>query len=156
MLARSLIGAAALLVAACAPEPAAPARPAAASAVPPPTPMPVLTLMADVVTPATNTLRSVENPPSDTEWRELAEAAELTMRAFREIKNGGAGPYDMEWAADPRWQTYSDAAIAAAGAAREAIERRDLEALLEANGRLLAPCEACHVDFNINVNPEQS
>jgi hypothetical protein len=146
----------ALLVAGCTQEPTAPERAPAEAAVPSPTAVPVLTLMTDVVTPAANTLWGVGNPGTDVEWRELADAAELTMRAFREIRNGGAGPTDMEWAADPRWQAYSDAAIAAAGAARLAIERRDLDALLEANGKLVAPCEACHIDFHIGASPEES
>ena len=145
----------ACLVAGCTQEPTAPDR-GPAAAVPSPTAVPVLTLMTDVVTPATNTLWGVGDPATDVEWGELADAAELTIRAFREIKGGGAGPTDMEWAADPRWQSWSDAAIAAAGAARLAIERRDLAALREANGRLVAPCEACHIAFNIRANPEES
>ncbi len=123
---------------------------------PAPTAVPILTLMVDVVGPATNTLRGVEYPDTDVEWRELADAAELTIRAFRQIKAGGIGPNDMAWVADPRWQAHSDAVISSAEAARIAIERRDLDAFREANADLYAPCEACHLEFHPTIRPEES
>lgn len=123
---------------------------------PSPTAVPVLTLMVDVVAPATNTLWGIDNPETDAEWRELADAAELTMRAFRQIKEGGIGPNDMAWAADPRWQAYSDAVISSAIEARIAIEHRDAEALREANNDLYAPCEGCHLEFHPTIQPEES
>jgi hypothetical protein len=123
---------------------------------PSPTAVPILTLMVDVVAPATNTLWGIDNPDTDVEWRELADAAELTIRAFRQIKEGGIGPNDMAWAADPRWQAYSDAAIAAAEEARIAIEHRDAGALREANAELYGTCGACHLDFHPTIRPEES
>jgi hypothetical protein len=127
-----------------------------ASSMPSPTAVPILTLMVDVVAPATNTLWGVDNPETDVEWRELADAAELAIRAFRQIKEGGIGPNDMAWAADPRWQAYSDAVISTAEEARIAIEHRDPEALRDANNDLYAPCEACHLDFHPTIRPEES
>ena len=118
-------------------------------------PVTVLTLMVDAVTPATNTLGGVGNPDRDAEWQELADAAELMIRAFRQIKEGGTGPNDMGWAADPRWQAYSDAVIATAEEARRAIEQRDLDALREANDDLYVPCASCHLVFHPTIGPEE-
>jgi hypothetical protein len=153
-LARSVRGAAGvglLLAAACANE-----QEQAGAAIPSPTAVPVLTLMVDVVAPATNTLWGIDNPETEAEWRELADAAELTIRAFRHIKEGGIGPNDMVWAADPRWQAYSDAVISSAIEARIAIEHRDSAALHEANDDLYAPCEGCHLEFHPTIQPEES
>jgi cytochrome c556 len=119
-------------------------------------PTPVLTLMVDVVTPATNTLWSAQQPLSEAEWQELAAAADLTIRAFEQIRTGGPGPNDAAWAADPRWQSHSDAVISAARKARSAIDHRDSDALFEANAELHRPCEACHIDFHPNLGPEDS
>ncbi len=146
---RGACGIGLVLAAACADAPA----PTAART---PSPVSALTLMVDVVTPATNTLLGVENPDSDAQWQELADAAELMIRAFRQIKEGGTGPNDMEWAADPRWQAYSDAVIATAEKARLAIEQRDLDALREANDDLNAPCASCHLEFHPTIRPEES
>jgi cytochrome c556 len=117
---------------------------------------PVLTLMVDVVTPATNTLWSIEDPQTDADWQTLADAADLTIRAFERIRTGGSGPNDMAWVADPRWQGHSAAAIAAARKVRLAIDRRDSLALGAACEELRPPCEACHVDFHPNLGPEES
>ena len=148
---RSVVGVALVLVGACAYE-----QEQMVSSMPSPTAVPILTLMVDVVGPATNTLWGVDNPDTDVEWRELADAAELTIRAFRQIKEGGIGPNDMAWAADPRWQAYSDAVISSAEEARIAIEHRDPEALRDANNDLYAPCEACHLVFHPTIRPEES
>jgi hypothetical protein len=148
---RSVVGVALVFVAACAYE-----QEQMASSMPSPTAVPILTLMVDVVAPATNTLWGVDNPETDVEWRELADAAELAIRAFRQIKEGGIGPNDMAWAADPRWQAYSDAVISTAEEARIAIEHRDPEALRDANNDLYAPCEACHLEFHPTIRPEES
>jgi hypothetical protein len=148
---RSGVALALVVLAACAHE-----QQQMVSSMPSPTAVPILTLMVDVVGPATNTLWGIDNPVTDVEWRELADAAELTIRAFRQIKEGGIGPNDRAWAADPRWQAYSDAVISSAEEARMAIEHRDSEALRDANNDLYAPCEACHLDFHPTIRPEES
>lgn len=116
--------------------------------------MTVLSLMFTEVKPATDTLWAVGNPQTNDEWRKLADAASTTIAAFQQVKLGGAGPNDATWVEEPRWQAYSDDAIAAAEKALVAITDRNLGALREAGDELYAPCESCHIDFHPGM-PEE-
>lgn len=110
--------------------------------------------MISVITPATNTLWGVEDPTSDGDWKSLRDAADATLAATKMIKHGGSGANDTEWARNPEWQAFADTMLAAAQDAREAIEQRDLEALLEANDVLYPPCENCHNRFHPGLNQQ--
>lgn len=116
--------------------------------------MTVLSLMFTEVKPATDTLWALSNPQTNDEWQILADAASTTIAAFQQVKLGGAGPNDSIWVEEPRWQAYSDEAIAAAEKASVAITNRNLGALREAGDALYAPCERCHIDFHPGI-PEE-
>lgn len=105
-------------------------------------------LMVLTVTPATNILWGADDPQTDAEWNALDEAAQVVVATFNEMKLGGTGENDANWVADPAWQAYTDEVIAAALAARRAIEARNPDALYAANDVLYPPCENCHVEFH--------
>lgn len=111
--------------------------------------------MTNVITPASNTLWSVEDPQSDAEWQDLADAAIALVDASESIGRGGSGPNDMEWAADPAWQAFLDTLTGAARAARDAAVAKDLDSLLGANDVLYPPCEECHLQFHPDVRQQE-
>lgn len=111
-------------------------------------------LMITVITPATNTLWSIEDPQSDTDWQEFIEAADQVIDAGESMKLGGTGPNDAEWAADPAWQAFSDALISAGRDARDAAVNQDVEAMLTAGEVLYPPCEECHLQFHPGVKAQ--
>lgn len=115
----------------------------------------ILELMAATVTPASDTLWGVDDPQTDEEWQILDDAAVTIVKAFEQSKLGGNGPNDAGWASEPKWQAYADAEIIAGLAARNAIAARDLDALFAAGDLLYTPCEACHIDYNPNLNSQQ-
>jgi len=111
--------------------------------------------MLDVITPASNTLWSVENPQNDADWSVFIAAATRVIDSGEQIKRGGNGPNDMTWVADPEWQEFADRLIGAAIAARSAAEAQDLDALVHANDVLYPPCEECHIQFHPGVDAEE-
>lgn len=112
-------------------------------------------MMTGVITPASNTLWSVEEPQSDAEWQDLADAANALIDASEIIRRGGSGPNDMEWAADPAWQAFMDILAGAARDAREAAIAKNLDSLLDANDVLYPPCEECHLQFHPDVRQQE-
>ncbi len=108
-------------------------------------------LMLSRITSASNTLWSVEDPQSDAEWQVFDKAASELIDDFENIRGGGSGSSDNEWASKDSWQVYIDEEIAALHAARQAIKMRDMEKLWEANDALYTPCETCHIEFNPGV-----
>lgn len=115
-------------------------------------PVSVNDTMINVITPATNTLWGVEDPQTEADWKELADAAALVVEAARSIRQGGSGSKDMQWSANPDWQAFADRLIAAAEDASAAAKAMDLESLLDANDVLYPPCEECHLQFHPGVN----
>ena len=106
-------------------------------------------IMLNFITPATNTIWGVENPQSDADWQELADAAQLVIDASRRIRIGASGPNDADWAAEPAWQSWTDDVIDAGIEMLAAIEARDLDTLIDvSNDRLYPPCEECHLQFH--------
>jgi hypothetical protein len=116
----------------------------------------IMELMQQTITPATNQLWSAYREPSTpAEWRAMEDAAVTLLAASSLTAIGGTGPMDEAWAAEPAWQGFNRAMIAAGRAALEASRNRDQEALLAAGDMLLPPCEGCHQAFNPAViNPE--
>jgi len=105
-------------------------------------------VMTNVVTPVTNTIWGVENPTTDEDWQVYLDAADELIAAAEAIRNGGSGPNDAAWAADPAWRPFADALLAAAREVRQAAEDRDLDAFITAaNDRMYPPCEECHLKF---------
>lgn len=105
-------------------------------------------LMVSAVTPATNTLWGVGDPQTYEDWQALEDAAVVVIATTTLIAEGGTGPSDDEWAADPAWQGYVATLRDAAEAARAAVKARDLDALLQANDDIYPPCEECHQAFH--------
>jgi cytochrome c556 len=112
-------------------------------------------VMTDVITPASNTLWSVEDPQSDAEWQVLSAAAIALVDASEAIRQGGSGPNDMEWAANPAWQAFLNTLAGAASDARDAAAAKDLDSLLNANDVLYPPCEECHLQFHPGVSEQE-
>lgn len=108
----------------------------------------VMVLMTTVITPATNTMWSIEDPAADADWRVFAEAADAVIRAGHAIRLGGSGPHDDDWASNADWQSWADTMIAAAEAAKTAAESKDVNAYIEATDVMYPPCEECHIAYN--------
>ncbi len=110
--------------------------------------MSVNDLMITIVTPATDTLWGIEDPQTAEDWQVFVDAADVVIDAGRTMKNGGTGPNDAGWAADPAWQALTDALIGAGRDARQAAVNQDIEAMYAAGEVLYPPCEECHLQFH--------
>lgn len=109
-------------------------------------------LMEKTITPASNTIWSFyEAPTEESDWLKLEEAAVTMLAASSLTAAGGTGPSDGEWVRDPRWQAFNKVMLDASQAALVAIRARDHDALLEASDILYPPCEGCHTQFNPGV-----
>lgn len=109
-------------------------------------------LMEKTITPATNTIWSFYEPPTeDSQWLALEEAAVTMLAASSVNAAGGTGPMDNEWVRDPRWQAFNQVMVQASRDALDAIRARDHDALLAASDILYPPCEGCHTQFNPGV-----
>jgi cytochrome c556 len=111
-------------------------------------PVTVKEVMEKTITPATNTLWSVPDTPTDEQWLALEEAAITLLVAANAVGEGGSGPMDALWAKQPAWQAFNRTLIEAGSAALTAVRARDLTALASAGDVLYPPCEGCHKAFN--------
>lgn len=107
--------------------------------------------MVTVVTPATDTLWSIEDPQTDADWQVFIDAANIVIEAGETIKVGGTGPNDNDWASDPAWDAFADTMIGAGVDARNAANNKDVEAMYTAGEVLYPPCEECHIQFHPGV-----
>ncbi len=105
-------------------------------------------IMISVVAPATNTLWGIDDPQTDADWQVFIDAADAVIETAIDIKDGGAGPNDQQWAASPDWQAFTDRLIEAGADARKAAENKDVEAMYAAGDILYPPCEECHIQFH--------
>jgi hypothetical protein len=112
-------------------------------------------VMEKTITPATNALWNVFEPPTDEQWTALEEASITLLVAADAVGRGGAGPTDAEWVNSPAWAAFNDAMTNAGVAALQAVRARDLEALMAAGDALYPPCEGCHLQFNPGVADAQ-
>ena len=94
-------------------------------------------VMELIITPATNTLWSVENPTTDEEWEILEKAAIST------IEGGKLNDRNNQI-----WKKYNAQMIEAAQKGLDAIRSRNLDELYFANDILYPPCEDCHKQFH--------
>lgn len=108
-------------------------------------------LMEKTITPATNRLWNVPEQPTAEEWTALEEAAITLLAAAQVSALGGTGANDNESAAQPAYQAFNDAMIAAGRQALAAIRAKDAAALTAAGDVLYPPCEGCHLSFNPGV-----
>ncbi len=109
--------------------------------------------MVTIVTPATNALWGVGDPQSDAEWQALAAAADATREVAEQMKRGGLLSDGRQVGEQEDWLKWSDEMLEAAQLAREAIDKRDVEGLLDAGNVLYPPCEACHRAYLPAVQP---
>ncbi len=105
-------------------------------------------VMISIIAPATNTLWGIDDPQSDEDWQVFVDAADVVIETAAEIRAGGAGPNDRQWAESPEWQAFADRLIAAGTDARKAAEDKDVEAMYAAGDILYPPCEECHIQFH--------
>jgi len=109
-------------------------------------------LMEKTITPASNTIWSFyEAPTEESDWLRLEEASVTMLAAASLTAAGGTGPNDGEWVRDPRWQAFNKIMLDASAAALAAVRARDHDALLEASDAMYPPCEGCHSQFNPGV-----
>lgn len=105
-------------------------------------------VMTAVITPATNTMWSIEDPQTEEEWLFFEQAAVVVMTAGFMVRDGGGGPEDDAWADNANWRSWTDTMIAAAATAKAAAQEKDLDAYLEATEIMYPPCEECHIAYN--------
>lgn len=108
-------------------------------------------IMESALTPATNTLWGALEPQTDEDWQHLDNAAVVVIASMSLVGQGGSGPSDADWSAEPEWRSWTREVIEAAEAARRAIASRNIEALLDATDVMYPPCEACHIRFHTGV-----
>ncbi len=68
-----------------------------------------------------------------------------------ELRIGGTGPNDSDWASDPEWQAFVDALAEAGQVARKAAIERNVELMYTAGEVIYPPCEECHLQFHPGV-----
>lgn len=128
--------------------------PTVTSAVAAPAPKPefsVNEMMVMIVDQPGELLWDVEKPgkapKSDEDWYQLETHAMEVATAGTLLQLGGTGPADADWAAKPGWQAASQALTRAGQTARAAAQKKDLPAVISANGQIVEACEACHKEF---------
>ena len=110
----------------------------------------VRSVMESTVVPASDALfnaviytngRLASSPQTDADWDRLrGHAARLSTAAVTLRGLAPAGNPD-------EWLAQADALGAASSATIEAIDRRNLEGVLEAGSRLYDSCTACHATY---------
>ncbi len=111
-------------------------------------------IMVTIITQATNTIWSIEDPQSDEEWQVFVDAALQLVDASTRIKTGGKGPNDSGWAEDPQWQRFANVLIASGQEIQVAAREHNLDAVIEiSNDKMYPPCEECHIMFHPGMQP---
>ncbi len=156
MLSAGIVG----LASACAPPASqtsvadAPA-PVAATAVPRPVTLPVSlnAVMVALVDHASEPLwlGAYEPPTTEQGWREAEHHAYQMAIGGKLIQLAGTGPNDAAWVAEQKWISMSDEMSAAGMDALGAAKARNVALLSAAGDRLVAACEACHVEYKLGL-----
>jgi cytochrome c556 len=151
-----------LLASACSnPAPQQPAAAAPAAQAAPMTAKPEVSInavMVDLVDHAGHNLWDVEQegktPKTDADWENVVEHAVQIAAAGPAITVGGTGPSDAVWVKSPSWHNYAQQMSDAGVAAMNAAKSKNFDALVKANGELVASCEACHKEFKPDLPTE--
>ena len=95
------------------------------------------------ITPASDALFGAEStaPATTEQWQQLAQRARALAKASTQLKA------NLPHHSAKLWIKLAAALCAEATNAAHAANRRDLGALSEANGKVVAACEACHDVF---------
>ena len=153
---RSVLGILVLtsLATGCGTSTPAPVEKAAPAATAPLTAKPEVSInaiMVALVDHAGHNLWAVEGagkaPKTDADWAVIEEHAIQIAAAGPAITVGGTGPSDAMWVVLSTWHNYAQKMSDAGVAAMNAAQKKDLTALIAANGQLVESCEACHHDF---------
>lgn len=137
-----------------------PAAAAAAPTAPPAVKLPVSynALMVAMVDNAGHVLWDIEkegfSPKDEADWTEVEDHAMQLVAAATLLQTEGAGPADAGWMKQVGWKTNAEAMGAAGMAANAAAKARSKEALVKANGDVVAACEGCHKEFKPTLPTE--
>mgnify|MGYP002789512751 CR=1 FL=1 len=93
-------------------------------------------------------------PKDDADWLEIEDHAVQLAAASTLIQLGGTGQADMGWVRQNGWRDHADMMGGAAVAALEAARKRNMDALVAANGDLVSSCETCHKAFKPELPTE--
>lgn len=157
------VGGTAVLLAGCnanvEKQPVTPPASAAKPAAPAFTPVvSVNALMVTWIDNAGHVLWDVEKkgfaPKNEADWIELEDHATQLAAAGSLIQMGGTGQADAGWVQQVGWKTNAQALTTAALADLSAAKSRNLEAVIKANGDLVAACEGCHKEFKRELPSE--
>ncbi len=92
-------------------------------------------------------LDAYEPPETEAEWRNAEYYAYQVAVGGKLIQIAGDGPHDAAWVAESDWIAMADEMSAAGMDALDAAKARDVAALGRAGDRLVAACEACHIEY---------
>ena len=143
----------------------APSQPPQAqpAATPPPvsavkSPVSINAEMVRIVDHAAHQLWNIERegmaPKTDADWENLEEHATQIAAAGALIQVEGAGVNDRDWVQNVDWQKAAAAVSVAGTAALKAVEAKNVQALVAANGQLVDACETCHKRFKPQLPSE--
>ena len=114
--------------------------------------------MVRVVDHAAHQLWNVEKegmaPKADADWENLEEHTTQVAAAGALIRLEGTGPNDRDWVQQADWQKWAAAVSDAGMAAFRAVETKNMQALVAANGQLVEACEGCHKQFKPQLPSE--
>jgi len=94
-----------------------------------------------IITPSSDALFTAESkaPGKDSEWLQLETSAKALADAATALSSLPQ--------ATVAWITFATTLRAEATTAARAAKARNVAALIDANGRIVASCEACHDDY---------
>ena len=152
----------ALLLAGCSPSSQPPAQteqPAPVATTPPSgPPVSINAQMVAVVDHAGHALWDVEKagqaPKTDAAWETVAEHAIQMAAAGTLITLPGSGSNDLRLVQEADWGKWARAMSDAGMAAYQASEKKDFQALVAANSRLVESCEGCHKQYKPDLPSE--
>jgi len=114
--------------------------------------------MVALIDNASHVLWDVEKqgfaPKDEADWIEVEDHAMQLAAAATLLQLGGTGPSDAVWAQAANWRTNARLMGDAGRAAYTAAKSRNLEAVIKANGDLVATCEGCHKEYKPDAPTE--
>jgi cytochrome c556 len=160
-----VVGISAAVMSSCQSPPqqeAPPSAPAAAAPQPaePAVKLPVSynALMVAMIDNAGHVLWDIEKegfePKNDADWVEVEDHAMQLAAASTLLQLEGSGPADAGWMKQVGWKSNAAAMGAAGMAANAAAKARNKDALIKANGDVVASCEGCHKAFKPELPTE--
>jgi hypothetical protein len=121
-------------------------------------PMSYNALMVAMVDNAGHVLWDIEKegfaPKNEADWAEVENHGMQLAAAATLLRLEGAGPADGGWVKQVGWTTNAEAMAAAGMAASIAAKSKNKDALIKANGDLVAACEGCHKAFKPELPTE--